>query len=64
VSTGAGNLLICTIIIPPSAILLNAIIIGELININEFIGLIVIVLGLLILDGRLIKNIKLKFYNM
>ena len=63
-STGAGNLLICTIIIPPSAILLNAIIIGELININEFIGLIVIVLGLLILDGRLIKNIKLKFYNM
>ena len=39
VSTGAGNLLICTIIIPPSAILLNAIIIGELININEFIGL-------------------------
>ena len=63
-STGAGNLLICTIIIPPSAILLNAIIIGELININEFIGLIVIILGLLILDGRLIKNIKLKFYNM
>ena len=61
VSTGAGNLLICTIIIPPSAILLNAIIIGELINVNEFIGLIVIILGLLILDGRLVKNIKLKF---
>ena len=57
VSTGAGNLLICTIIIPPSAILLNAIIIGELINVNEFIGLIVIILGLLILDGRLIKKI-------
>ena len=56
VSTGAGNLLICTIIIPPSAILLNAIIIGELINVNEFIGLIVIILGLLILDGRLIKK--------
>jgi drug/metabolite transporter (DMT)-like permease len=61
VSTGAGNLLICTIIIPPSAILLNAIMIGELININELIGLIVIILGLLILDGRLVKNIKLKF---
>ena len=56
VSTGAGNLLICTIIIPPSAILLNAIIIGELINVNEFIGLIVIIIGLLILDGRLIKK--------
>ena len=61
VSTSAGNLLICTIIIPPSAILLNAIMIGELININELIGLIVIILGLLILDGRLVKNIKLKF---
>ena len=61
VSTVAGNLLICTIIIPPSAILLNAIMIGELININELIGLIVIILGLLILDGRLVKNIKLKF---
>jgi hypothetical protein len=44
--------------------LLNAIIIGELINVNEFIGLIVIILGLLILDGRLIKNIKLKFHNI
>jgi hypothetical protein len=28
-----------------------------LINVNEFIGLIVIILGLLILDGRLIKKI-------
>jgi len=27
-----------------------------LININEFIGLIVIILGLIILDGRLIKK--------
>ena len=57
VSTGAGNLLICTIIIPPSAILLNAVIIGEWININEFIGLIVIILGLIILDGKLTKKI-------
>ena len=55
-STGAGNLLICTIIIPPSAILLNAILIGESITLNELIGLVVITLGLLILDGRL-KNL-------
>ena len=55
-STGAGNLLICTIIIPPSAILLNAIVIGELITLNELIGLVVIIFGLLILDGRL-KNL-------
>ena len=56
-STGAGNLLICTIIIPPSAILLNAILIGESIVLNELIGLVIITFGLLILDGRLKKFI-------
>ena len=56
-STGAGNLLICTIIIPPSAILLNAILIGESITLNEIIGLVIITFGLLILDGRLKKFI-------
>jgi len=56
-STGAGNLLICTIIIPPSAILLNAILIGESITLNELIGLVIITFGLLILDGRLKKFI-------
>ena len=55
-STGAGNLLICTIIIPPSAILLNAILIEESITLNELIGLVIITFGLLILDGRLIKK--------
>ena len=56
-STGAGNLLICTIIIPPSAILLNTILIGESITLNELIGLVIITFGLLILDGRLKKFI-------
>ena len=57
-STGAGNLLICTIIIPPAAILLNSILIGELITFSEFIGLIIIVSGLLILDGRLLRKLN------
>ena len=55
-STGPGNLLICTIIIPPASILLNSILIGEFITLSEFIGLIIIVSGLLILDGRLLKK--------
>ena len=55
-STGAGNLLICTIIIPPSAIVLNAIILGENINLTELFGLTIIIFGLIILDGRLIKK--------
>lgn len=52
-STGAGNLLICTIIIPPSSIILNSIFIGEVINTNEILGLLVIIVGLLIIDGRI-----------
>ena len=53
-STGAGNLLICTIIIPPSSIILNSIFIGEVININEILGLLVIIVGLLVIDGRIL----------
>jgi len=53
-STGAGNLLICTIIIPPSSIILNAMIMGEIIVSNEIIGLVVVVFGLVIIDGRIL----------
>ena len=55
-SAGAGNLLICTIIIPPSSIFLNAFFLDQNITTNEYLGLVVIVLGLIILDGRLFKK--------
>ena len=60
-TNGAGNLLICTIIIPPSSILLNAFFINEIIKIYELIGLMIITAGLIILDGRIINFIKNKF---
>ena len=41
--TGAGNLLLCTIIIPPSAIILNAIVLGVLISYLELVGLLLII---------------------
>ena len=50
--TGAGNLLICTIIIPPASIILNSLILGQVISISELIGLMIITLGLIVLDGR------------
>ena len=56
-SAGAGNLLICTIIIPPSSIFFNAFFFDQNITTNEYLGLIVIILGLIILDGRLFKKI-------
>ena len=50
--TGAGNLLICTIIIPPASIILNSVVLGQVISKSELIGLIIITVGLLTLDGR------------
>ena len=57
-TTGPGNLLLCTIIIPPSAIILNAIFINEMIKIHEFVGMLIIIFGLLILDGRIFKKVN------
>lgn len=63
-NTGAGNLLICTIIIPPASIILNSLVLGEIISTSELIGLIIITVGLIILDGRyrkfLLNNNKIK----
>ena len=56
--TGAGNLLICTIIIPPASIILNSLVLGQVISTSELIGLIVITVGLIVLDGRY-KNLFL-----
>ena len=55
--TGAGNLLICTIIIPPSSILLNAILLGQMITLAEMVGLAIITVGLLVMDGRIVNRI-------
>ena len=55
-SAGASNLLVCTVIIPPSAILLNLLFLNQAVSQSEMIGLLIIVVGLIILDGRYIKS--------
>ena len=55
--TGAGNLLICTIIIPPSSILVNAMLLGQMITLAEMIGLAIITIGLLVLDRKILNKI-------
>jgi drug/metabolite transporter (DMT)-like permease len=50
--TGAGNLLIFTINIPPSSILVNAIFLEQMIILNEMAGLAIITIGLLFLDKK------------
>ena len=55
--TGAGNCLICTIIIPPSSILLYAILLGQMIALAEMLGLTIITIGLLVLNRRIVNRI-------
>ena len=55
-SAGASNLLVCTVIIPPSAILLNLLFLNQAVSQSEIIGLLIILVGLIVLDGRYIKS--------
>ena len=52
-AAGATNLLLVTLLIPVSAILLGAVILGERLEIRQFGGMLLIGLGLLAIDGRL-----------
>jgi drug/metabolite transporter (DMT)-like permease len=52
---GAGNLGLVTLMVAPVAILLGAITYGEALTPNEYAGFAILALGLLILDGRLVR---------
>ena len=56
-TTGAGNLLICTIIVPPSAILLEVLVLDEVIGTRELAGLLIVTVGMVVLDGRLLRRL-------
>jgi len=50
---GSGNLMLVTLLIPPVAILLGAVVLGEALHPRAFIGLAILAVGLLILNGTL-----------
>ncbi|WP_246659158.1 DMT family transporter [Rhizobium sp. FY34] len=52
-SAGATNLMLVTILIPPSAILLSALVLGEQLEWRHLVGLVLIGAGLAAIDGRL-----------
>ena len=56
--TGAGNLLICTVIIPPSSILFNVILFGQMITLAEMMGPAIITTALLALDGQIATKLR------
>ncbi|WP_424970061.1 DMT family transporter [Dinoroseobacter sp. S76] len=54
---GAGNLMLCTLLVAPVAILLGAWVRDETLTANAFLGFGILALGLLVLDGRLTRRL-------
>jgi drug/metabolite transporter (DMT)-like permease len=55
---GATNALLVTLLVPPTAILLGALFLGETLAPQDFLGLGLIALGLGAIDGRLLSVLK------
>ena len=54
-SAGATNALLVTLLVPPIAILLGALLLGETLAPQDFLGLALIAVGLAAIDGRLLS---------
>ena len=54
---GSGNLMLCTLLVAPVAIILGAIVLGEALPVRAYVGFALLAFGLIILDGRLLKPI-------
>jgi len=57
-AAGATNVLLVTFLIPISALLLGVGVLGEVIKVFEYVGMVCIFLGLIVIDGRVLKWIK------
>jgi drug/metabolite transporter (DMT)-like permease len=57
-SAGATNATLVTLLVPPVAILLGALFLGEMLTGGQFLGLALIGLGLAVIDGRLFAAVR------
>ncbi|MFT6120843.1 MAG: drug/metabolite transporter (DMT)-like permease [Yoonia sp.] len=55
---GSGNLMLCTLLVAPVAIVLGAVVLGEAQPLRAYAGFALLALGLLILDGRIWQAVK------
>lgn len=53
---GSGNLMLCTLLVAPVAIILGAVVLGEELPVRAYFGFGLLALGLIVLDGRLLKR--------
>ncbi|MFU1478527.1 DMT family transporter [Roseovarius sp. C7] len=59
---GAANLTLVTLLIPPFAILLGWLLLGETLPPSAWVGFAIIALGLLVTDGRLVRGIAARYF--
>ena len=59
-TSGTTNLLLVTFLIPLSAILLGVMVLGERLESNALVGMGLIFIGLIAIDGRLLERFKRK----
>ena len=57
-TSGATNALLVTLLVPPVAIFLGAVLLGETLAPQDFMGLALIALGLAAIDGRLLSLLR------
>ncbi|RLJ41653.1 drug/metabolite transporter (DMT)-like permease [Litoreibacter meonggei] len=55
---GSGNLMICTLLVAPVAIILGALVLGEELAPRAYAGFGLLALGLLVLDGRIFAKFR------
>jgi len=55
---GAANLMLVTLMIPPFAATLGALFLDERLSPNAYVGFVLIGIGLLITDGRILRYLK------
>jgi len=57
-SAGATNLMLATLLAPIFAHILGAVVIGEPIYVTSVVGMFIIVVGLTVMDGRLLQRLR------
>ena len=57
-TAGATNLLLVTFLIPVSAIILGSLVLGEILETMHFVGMALLALGLICIDGRLLAKFR------
>jgi len=55
---GSGNLMLCTLLIPPIAIVLGAAVLGEALMPQAYGGFVLLALGMVVLDGRALAALR------